>query len=93
MLGLLAMLEGRRAKPAAQALASFLDSRTLLPAAEVLVRWADRTEPASTCAERDSDWPVCRQPGCFGVCSRASLSERSRSTRVSVRTASNSTSC
>jgi hypothetical protein len=41
VLGLLAMLEGRRAKPAAQALAGLLDSRTLLPAAEVLVRWAD----------------------------------------------------
>ena len=36
VLGLLAMLEGRRAKPAAQALAGLLDSRTLLPAAEVL---------------------------------------------------------
>lgn len=34
--GLLAMLEGRRAKPAAQALVGLLDSRTLLPAAEVL---------------------------------------------------------
>jgi hypothetical protein len=41
VLGLLAMLEGRRARPAAQALAGPLDSRTLLPAAEVLVRWAD----------------------------------------------------
>jgi hypothetical protein len=41
VLGLLAMLEGRRAKPAAQALAGLLASRTLLPAAEVLVRWAD----------------------------------------------------
>ncbi len=40
VLGLLAMLDGRRAKPAAQALAGLLDSRTLLPAAEVLVRWA-----------------------------------------------------
>ena len=40
MLGLLVMLDGRRAKPAAQALAGLLDSRTLLPAAEVLVRWA-----------------------------------------------------
>jgi hypothetical protein len=40
VLGLLAMLEGRRAKVAAQALACLLDSRTLLPAAEVLVRWA-----------------------------------------------------
>ena len=40
MLGLLAMLQGRRAKPA-QALAGLLDSRTLLPAAEVLMRWAD----------------------------------------------------
>jgi hypothetical protein len=29
------------AKPAAQALAGILDSRTLLPAAEVLMRWAD----------------------------------------------------
>jgi hypothetical protein len=42
VLGLLAMLEGRRAKPAAQALAGLLDSRTLLPAAEVLMQWADR---------------------------------------------------
>jgi len=42
VLGLLAMLDGRRAKPAAQALAGLLDSRTLLPAAEVLVRWADQ---------------------------------------------------
>ena len=42
MLGLLAMLEGRRARPAAQALAGLLDSRALLPAAEVLVRWAER---------------------------------------------------
>jgi hypothetical protein len=42
VLGLLAMLEGRRAKPAAQALAGLLNSRTLLPAAEVLMRWADR---------------------------------------------------
>jgi hypothetical protein len=41
VLGLLAMLEGRRAKPAAHSLAGLLDSRTLLPAAEVLVRWAD----------------------------------------------------
>ena len=37
MLGLLAMLEGQRGKPAAQALAGLLDSRTLLRAAEVLV--------------------------------------------------------
>jgi hypothetical protein len=41
VLGLLAMLEGRRAKPAAQALAGLLNSRTLLPAAEVLIRWAN----------------------------------------------------
>jgi hypothetical protein len=41
VLGLLAMLEGRRAKPAARALAGLLDSRTLLPAAEALMRWAD----------------------------------------------------
>jgi len=41
VLGLLAMLEGRRAKSAARALADLLDSRTLLPAAEVLVRWTD----------------------------------------------------
>ena len=46
VLGLLAMLEGRRAKPAAQALAGLLDSRTLLPAAEVLVRWADTSARA-----------------------------------------------
>jgi hypothetical protein len=44
VLGLLAMLEGHRAKPAAQALAGLLDSRTLLPAAEVLVRWADSAD-------------------------------------------------
>jgi hypothetical protein len=44
VLGLLAMLEGRRAKPAAQTLAGLLNSRTLLPAAEVLVRWADRAD-------------------------------------------------
>ena len=41
VLGLLAMLEGRRARTAARALAELLGSRTLLPAAEVLVRWAD----------------------------------------------------
>jgi hypothetical protein len=41
VLGLLAMLEGRRARPAAPALAGLLGSRTLLPAAEVLIRWAD----------------------------------------------------
>ena len=43
VLGLLAMLDGRRARTAAQALAGLLDSRTLLPAAEVLVKWADQT--------------------------------------------------
>jgi hypothetical protein len=42
VLGLLAMLDGRRAKPAAQALAGLLGSRTLLPASEVLVRWAEQ---------------------------------------------------
>jgi hypothetical protein len=41
VLGLLAMLEGRRGRAAAQALAGLLDSRTLLPAAEALIRWAD----------------------------------------------------
>jgi hypothetical protein len=41
VLGLLAMLEGRRARTAAQALAGLLESRTLLPGAEVLVRWAE----------------------------------------------------
>ena len=41
VLGLLAMLDGRRAKAAAQAMAGLLDSRPLLPAAEVLMRWAD----------------------------------------------------
>jgi hypothetical protein len=41
VLGLLAMLEGRQGKPAAQALAGLLGSRTLFPAAEVLMRWAD----------------------------------------------------
>jgi hypothetical protein len=45
VLGLLAMLEGRRAKPAAQALAGLLDSRTLLPAAEALMRWAESVGP------------------------------------------------
>ena len=40
VLGLLAMLEGRRAKAAAQALAGLCESRTLLPAAEALIRWA-----------------------------------------------------
>jgi hypothetical protein len=45
VLGLLAMLEGRRARPAAQALAGLLDSRTLLPAAEVLMRWAGDERP------------------------------------------------
>ena len=44
VLGLIAMLEGRRAKPAAQALAGLLDSRTLLPAAEALMRWADSAD-------------------------------------------------
>jgi hypothetical protein len=44
VLGLLAMLEGRRANAAAQALAGLLDSRTLLPAAEVLMRWADHAD-------------------------------------------------
>ena len=39
MLGLLAVLEGRRATTAAQGLADLLDSRTLLPVAELLVRW------------------------------------------------------
>jgi hypothetical protein len=39
VLGLVVMLEGRRAKPAAQALAGLLDSRTLLPAAEVAGSW------------------------------------------------------
>ena len=43
VLGLLAMLEGRRGKPAAQALSGLLDSRTLLPAAEVLVPSPDST--------------------------------------------------
>jgi hypothetical protein len=52
VLGLLAMLEGRRAKPAAQALAGLLDSRTLLPAAEVLVRWADNGNQRSRPGER-----------------------------------------
>jgi hypothetical protein len=38
VLGLLAMLDGRRAETAAQALAGLLNSRRLLPASEVLVR-------------------------------------------------------
>jgi hypothetical protein len=41
VLGLLAMLDGRRGKTAAQALAGLLNTRTLLPAAGALVRWAD----------------------------------------------------
>jgi hypothetical protein len=41
VLGLLAMLDGRRAETAAEALAGLLNSRRLLPASEVLVRWAD----------------------------------------------------
>jgi hypothetical protein len=41
VLGLLTMLEGRRVEPAARALAGLLDNRTILPAAEVLMRWAD----------------------------------------------------
>jgi hypothetical protein len=41
VLGLLAMLEGRRDRTAASALADLLDNRTLLPAAETLMRWAD----------------------------------------------------
>jgi hypothetical protein len=47
VLGLLAMLEGRRAQTAAPALAALLDNRTLLPAGEVLVRWADRSSTDS----------------------------------------------
>ena len=43
VLGLLAMLDGRRGKTAAQALAGLLNSRTLLPASEVLMRWADKS--------------------------------------------------
>jgi hypothetical protein len=41
VLGLLAMLDGRRATDAAQALAGLVGSRRLLPAAEVLMRWAE----------------------------------------------------
>jgi hypothetical protein len=52
VLGLLAMLEGRQARAAAQALAGLLGSRTLLRAAEVLVRWADSTDQASNAAGR-----------------------------------------
>src|SRR5687768_8080382 len=40
VLGLLAMLDGSRARTAARALAELLGSRTLLPAAEALTRWA-----------------------------------------------------
>ena len=40
-LGLLAMLDGGRARTAARALAELLGSRTLLPAAEALMRWAE----------------------------------------------------
>lgn len=42
VLELLVMLEGRPARPAAHSLAGLLDSRTLLPAGEVLVRWANK---------------------------------------------------
>jgi hypothetical protein len=45
VLGLLAMLEGRRARTAARALAELLDGRTLLPAGEVLMRWAALRHP------------------------------------------------
>lgn len=49
MLGLLAMLDGRQATDAAQALAGLVGSRRLLPAAEVLMRWAEnRSEPKPT---------------------------------------------
>jgi hypothetical protein len=41
VLGLLAMPKAGEGKPAAQALAGLFHSRTLLPAAEVLIRWAD----------------------------------------------------
>jgi hypothetical protein len=44
VLGLLGMLEGRRARTAARALAGLLESRTLLPAADVLMRWADSAD-------------------------------------------------
>ena len=47
VLGLLAMLDGRRAQTAARALALFLDSRTFLPAGEVLMRWAEGQERAA----------------------------------------------
>jgi hypothetical protein len=47
VLGLFAMLDGRRAKAAAQALAGLLDSRRLPPAPEVLVRWADSSSTDS----------------------------------------------
>jgi hypothetical protein len=42
VLGLLAMLDGRRAKPAAEAHAGLHRTRPHLPASEVLVRWADQ---------------------------------------------------
>ena len=42
VLGLLSMLDGRRGKTAARALAGLLESRTLLPASEILMRWAER---------------------------------------------------
>jgi hypothetical protein len=47
VLGLLAMLDGGRAKPAAEALANLLGSRRLLPAAEVLVSWAQENLQSS----------------------------------------------
>jgi hypothetical protein len=41
VLGLLVMLEGRRARTSARAPADLLDTQTLLPAAQLLERWAD----------------------------------------------------
>lgn len=40
VLGLLAMLKGARAQPAAHALGDLFDRRSLVQASEVLKRWA-----------------------------------------------------
>jgi hypothetical protein len=52
VLGLLAMLDGLRAKLAAQALAGLIDTRTLVPAAEALMRWADPSVDAKAGSDR-----------------------------------------
>jgi hypothetical protein len=44
VLGLSAMLEGRQLSQGLELLRGLLDSRTLLPPAEVLMRWRGRTK-------------------------------------------------